>query len=229
MPPTLHCDNPTPSQFCAAFRKLLLNLYLESGKGNCYADSSELVTSIKSLSQHVLHISSQPEHVENIYVAAYDYQKLAIPEQNSTYYVAGYIMAQCLKQHSCETCLRVANNKVLLENSAQLLCYFKAYDKAGTVFGGLMMPDDSFINFICCIHHLFLEKFLTMRATCGIGKELFKMCSEVPFTHPCSKFPKQFAIQLFIRMMIHHTLKRENRAKSTSNGHKKKLKKVMHI
>jgi hypothetical protein len=71
-----------------------------------------------------------------------------IDGMNALTYVAGYLLRKVLAKHQCTICKQELSSNEL-DNSSKLLCLFKAYEiSKEKPFGGLVVPSDSFIEYV---------------------------------------------------------------------------------
>jgi hypothetical protein len=134
-----NADNPTPIQFCRAFRKLFYSHFLEQSSGNCAEDVDKILVQLHPPPRNNSSKENQPLAQDQPFVVdESDYRDLAIdPDQsnsggNAITYVAGYIITKCFHKHKCDTCVsNLVNDE--LDSSNKLFCYFKGYDSRKTL------------------------------------------------------------------------------------------------
>lgn len=62
-----------------------------------------------------------------------DYRNLNIPESNTLSYVCRFLYNKCLKNYTCDECIKYSQNDL---DKSFLLCYSKVHeDKIKTIFG----------------------------------------------------------------------------------------------
>ena len=147
---------------------------------------------------------------------------------NALTYVAGYLLGKVLAKPKCTVCQQeLSSNK--LDNSNKLLCFFKAYEVSKeNPFGGLVMPSDSFIDYVKNIEALFVTLLTNNVNRLGIGQYLLSALPK--FVLPqCQGFPSTFLLKLFVRMRIHFALKFYNRELYSNKKKNRKLFKVSHL
>ncbi|KAG5868346.1 hypothetical protein JTB14_036262 [Gonioctena quinquepunctata] len=77
-------------------------------------------------------------------------------------------------------------------DSAKLFCHYKGdtdkYGKRQGNFGKLLMPEDSFVDYVSLMENILMENVKSV-ATGKTGEQLYGKLKEIPFVHPCSDFP----------------------------------------
>ena len=221
-------DNPTPAQFCRAFKKLFYDNFLVSSLGNCTADIDRML--VGTASQNVLSALSKtiPRAVD---VDITDYRSISIQENlvgiNAVAYVAGYLLKKCFLKHNCQAC----KDKLVsqeLDDSSKLFCYFKAYQSQTGAFGGLLAPVSSFLKYIVSLEDMFVEVLPSLVYKHGVGKSLLLQLPRFTLTE-CPAFPSDFLLKLFIRMRLYYALKFRNRQLVSGKKKSKKYFKVSHL
>ncbi len=87
-----------------------------------------------------------------------DYQLESVEDLMSSdaiTYVAGYLLKKCFQQHKCNVCWTALTNNEL-DSSDQLFCHFKAYNENKGLFGSLVVPTTSFVQYITNIEQQFI-------------------------------------------------------------------------
>lgn len=220
-------DNPTPIQFCRAFRKLFYDNIAEQSLGNFVGDLDTILVSHpdKKLAT-VKEESSEPFEVEDS-----DYRLHEIENNltcmNAITYVAGYLLKKCLEKHKCKICAEHLVNPEL-DSSTKLFCYFKAYQSKTKPFSGLLIPSEDFVHYITLLESTFVDELPIVLNKAGLGKCLVGKLIE--FSVPqCSRFPGDYVLKLFIRMRLYYVLKFANRD-FTSRGRKNRMYfKITHL
>ena len=223
-----NADNPTPIQFCRAFRKLFYDNVLLQTKGNCTEDLDAVLvgTNYNKNPTAFEECQSEPFQVDES-----DYRLISLEENligmNAITYVAGYLLKKCLEKHDCHSCIKeLINNE--LDSSNKLFCYFKSYESTKKPFGGLIVPSDTFVKYVTTIEGKFIEEFPTVLNMVGIGKYF---SAKLPkFSVPqCPDFPCEYMLKLFVRMRLYYTLKFGNRELSSVNKKNRKYFKITHL
>ena len=228
-------DNPTPVQFCRAFRKLFLNSFLESSTGNCDRDLDTLLVQFSNDTSNMPVLVNPREQPNTLDIGATDYSDKNVGdgliESNATCYGAGYLLMKCLKQHTCQTCKEKLTSNTLDDNR-KMFCFFKAYDADKTVFGGLHAPSISFLDFVTRMEDAFVANFSIFSKSMCIGKHLLTKLENVAVSfEKCEDFPLDYLRKLFLRMRIYYCLKFANRDFSATKSKRKDRKyiKVAHL
>ncbi|CAB4030057.1 Hypothetical predicted protein [Paramuricea clavata] len=227
-----NADNPTPIQFCWAFRKLFYNHFLEQSSGNCAEDVDKILVQLHLPPRNNSSKENQPLAQDQPFVVdESDYRDFAIdPDQsnsgaNAITYVTGYMITKCFQKHKCDTCVsNLVNDE--LDNGNKLFCYFKGYDSRKT-FGGLTVPTDKFTQYITAVEEKIVQLSPTVIKKKGVAQDLL---SQLPlFTVPCPDFPGEFVLRLFLRMRIYYILKFGNRELSSPKIKNRKYFKVQNL
>lgn len=220
--------NPTPIQFCRAFKKLFALRYFDSADGaNCMDDVNEVLMNLtpefdKSC-KLVLSLATPTHNPLRVFTS--DYTNLKSPEGNAMIYVAGYLLKKCLLQHTCEVCVNLSyNTENTLSNDEIIFCKLKAYQDSETPFGGLTMPSKSIVEYIMALEGIFVNKFNSLASRESIGSLLKSEFSKIVYIHPCSKFPLDYFLSLYTRVRIYFTLKFINSDVKTKKLNKGNIK-----
>lgn len=134
--------------------------------------------------------------------------------------VCGYLIKKCLGIHTCDICTSYAKAHHELDDSS-LFCHLRAYENSNMdLYGNLQMPHNTFISFISSLELLF-QKYFEKYVITNFIKEMYNICKHINYKHPCSKFPTEYVIKLFLRMKLYYALKNINRNfKSGTNKNK---------
>lgn len=202
-----HVKNPTPIQFCRAFKKMFTLRQLEQTEGtNCIEDINELLLNASPVIQQVnIFPPIPPVTCTSIKVFTNDYKNLKTPEGNSLVYVTGYFLRKCLLQHSCETCEEFSQLDNL-DAEEKTFCHLKSY----TETSGLTIPSRDIVEFVRALETIFISKFSELALEENVGKKIKQFLSHVTFNHPCTNFPLTYFVNLYIRVRIYFTLKFAN-------------------
>ena len=223
-------DNPTPTQFIRAFRKLLFSSLFTSNTGNCAEDLDALLSqfSIKSNKTVLVRTNQQPQ---TLVLGETDYQEnsSSMVQQNAVAYVAGYLLKKCFNLHDCSLCKEATTSKDI-ESESMLYCHFKNY-KDDTSSSGLVLPSQLFLDFVLHLEDMFVQQFSLYTTSTLVGAHLLKSLQGVPFAFKCCQaFPMDYLLKLFLRMRIYYAIKFENRRLSSPSKRKcKKYIKVAHL
>ena len=227
-------DNPTPIQFTRAFRKLFFSSFLNSSTGNCAEDFDNLLAQFAEAKSkkksNVPIMAPVPKVVPHLDIGTVDYRENEVSEnllkENPIAYVSGYLLRKCFKLHECSTC-RGAMVTEKLDDSRNLLCFFKEYEG-----GGLLAPTASYLQYVIQLEDLFVKDFSMYTKSVGVGKSILTKLQDVPVSfHHCPEFPFQYLLKLFLRMRIYYSIKFANRNLSCKNKNKKSKKyiKITHL
>lgn len=213
-----NCINPTPIQFKRSFRKLQCLTLFHSGTENCEADADQMLVKLNDIP--VCENPLPRVFTKNPVQEIKDYQRLDSLEKNFVRYVCGYLLKKGLNLHSCEKCEQYSNAHQELDNTS-LFCFFKAYENAERdTFGNLKNPHDDFVNYITSIEYIFQSNFETAILKPNVCGSLLELSAYVPFTRPCENFPKNFILNLYLRLRIYYSLKNINRNFKHTNKNK---------
>ena len=223
-------ENPTPIQFCRAYRKLFYKTLLQQSSGNCTEDLDDILVSPKAGSNRKA-TSESISDVEPFVMEESDFRELNIADNpvggNAITYVAGYLITKCLKKHECNTCASSLINPTL-DSSDKLFCYFKGYESPTKTYGGLTVPNDAFIEYVTQIENKMVNGFSEVMCNKGVSKALTR---QLPLfvVQRCPEFPSKYLLMLFVRMRIYYILKFGNRELSSGKKKNRKYFKVQHL
>ena len=226
-------DNPTPSQFTSAFRKLFFSSFLTSSEGNCAADFDKLLANFEKKPK-AKPLVTKPNMPQTLQIGPTDYRDECnvnsdIVKDNATAYVAGYLIHKSQKIHSCPTC-RNAIQCDDLDDNRKRFCFFKAFDQAETTFGGLHAPTNDFLDYIMKLEDVFFENFSIYTKSLTVGKDILMLLNKIPLPFKCcDEFPLEFIRKLFLRLRIYYSLKFANRELSSTKKKNRKYLKVAHL
>ncbi|CAI6368939.1 unnamed protein product [Macrosiphum euphorbiae] len=118
------------------------------------------------------------------------YRSLALPEKNAFIYICGYLISNCLKIHSCDSCLEYARSTSEL-SSEHFFTYFKSHQQDSTsIFSSLMTPDSNFCQYVYQLDQIFTNNFQQLLPLPKVGEKIKNLMSFVYFEHNCPQFPK---------------------------------------
>lgn len=208
-----NCINPTPIQFHRTFRKLQCVNLLNSGAENCEGDSDQMLLRLPESQDDSVsrNEKANAKNVNSEVINSLNYSKDELLQKNFIRYVCGYLLNKALRIHSCDTCIRYSKEHTELDDSSYY-CFLKAYgnDTKDTPFGSLQMPNDIFVNLIFKIEKIFQDNFEKLATQNNICNTLLNLINQLPFSHPCNYFPKEFILRLYLRVRIYYTLKNVN-------------------
>lgn len=231
--------NPTPVQFYCAFKKLFcLNYFKQSSNANCLKDFDKILSHLnEEENENCNTLVILPKQTANpinfipyLKIGDVDYRDLNVPETNALNYICGYLYMKCLKNHTCDECIKYGHSQKDLDKSF-LFCHFKAYeDKNKTIFGHLQVPHNDFHDFIFELENIFIEQFPILAVDKNVGIKMKDAFFNVPFNHPCPHFDHVFLIQLYVRFRIFSSLKFLNRELLTERKRtNRKLSIIKHL
>ena len=226
-------DNPTPQQFCRAFRTLFFDNYLTPlPSGNCAKDldnilvGSTVTTRIGHAINNDLPTSTSPFNLNDS-----DYKMQEIEQNmlrmNALTYVAGYLLRKCLEKHPCDQCRENLQAKELTRSS-QLFCHFKAFDTTSS-FGSLTVPQDNFVSYVSTIDIKFVKEFNNGVQRSRIGYHLVSSLPKFSDLPLCQQFPQRYLLELFVKMRLHYALKFGNRELLSKRKKSRKYIKIQHL
>ena len=208
-------DNPTPTQFIRAFRKLLFSSLFTSNTGNCAEDLDALLSQFSSKSNKTVLVRTN-QQPQTLVFGETDYKEnsASMVQQNAVAYVAGYLLRKCFNLHDCSMSKEATTSKDL-ESESMLYCQFKNY-KDNTSSSGLIQPSQLFLNFVLHLEDMFVQQFSLYTTSTLVGAHLLKSLQSVPAAFKwCHGFPKDYLLKLFLRMRIYYAIKFENRRLSS--------------
>jgi hypothetical protein len=214
--------NPTPHQFKLAFRKLFLSDFLHADSMNCEEDMAKMLSSMDNLPRQPA-TETRSSCGQSFQVEHCDYHKQTLPEQNAFKYVCGYLLNKSLLKHSCDVCKQFAKNDAALDSS-NLFLHFKAYSTDDNLFGNLKTAPEMFYGYVYTLETRFFENIEQYLIKRGVGHSMYNLLKSVScFNHPCTHFPMDYLLKLFIRLRIFYILKFSNRQFKTATKKNRKL------
>nr|CAI5820409.1 unnamed protein product [Callosobruchus analis] len=136
----LAARNLTTVQFITAFKNIFAVRYFGSSEGTNYIDdiNEVLLNLTPACFEDYAEILSESRCVYILLkVFAGDCTNLKCPEGTAVLYITGYILKNCLMQHTCDTCINFYNDSDSFINEELLFCKLKAYNETKYSFGGL--------------------------------------------------------------------------------------------
>lgn len=194
-----HRFNPSAVEFAFAYRSLSATMLLcPVPRANCKSDDDQLLVSLSTMSGKAQKESRKRKRVENenenedenpVKVCKVIVQNIEDFEVSSTVanvvsYVAGYILKKLQISSKCSSCFQSLCTKdyqVVLETD--LLCHFKAYKhKAGSAYGALIAPSQSFLNLLERVECIFQRNIQQLLCKKGILVDLMQLSHKhVPY------------------------------------------------
>ena len=115
------------------------------------------------------------------------------------------LLVSCLKKsftkHDCQTCRSFLTNDSF-DDDRKVFMFFKAYESDSTTFGGLVVPSKVMIDYVIKLEDTFVGKFQDLNILQGIGKHLLEVLEKEIIDIPCSSFPRNYMLKLFLRMRL---------------------------
>jgi hypothetical protein len=222
-------DNPTAVQFGRAFRKLFFRTLLQHSTGNCAEDLDHILIPLKSPPKKMTPTEPIRNDRSDVFEEL-DFRELNVGTdkivENAITYVAGYLASKALKRHKCSTCeVCLVNNE--LDNSSKLFFFFKSYGSKNSNFGGLTVPNDSFISYVKKMEDIIVRAFPDALCLNGVLKALMERIPIFKLAQ-CPHFPSEYVQKLYIRLRIYRILKYGNRELSAGKRKSRKYLKVQH-
>lgn len=87
------------------------------------------------------------------------------------------------------------------------------------IFGNLQMSHDNFVSFVSSLKLVF-SKYYEEYGTRHFIKEIYIICKQINFKHPCTSFPLKYVTKLYLLMKLYYTLKKINLNFKTANKNK---------
>lgn len=227
-------DNPTPEQFRAAFRQIVVDLMLvKSELSNCQSDIDKILLDITSITPKVAPSSvSHSAHTDMRNVSISDYIDLPTSdvEQNVAAYIGGYLLRKM--QLSCERCL---SDYILTARPINNAMYSFLNLKAYTEQCGLVYPTPQFVHFVENLENLYLTVFPSIMHMPGImcrlqtnARELLEEFIECTNEGCIQKI--NYGLNLYLKVRVHATLRRTNNDFGKAGDKRnKKIIKLMHL
>jgi hypothetical protein len=224
-----HRFNPSSREFGFAYRALATNLLLKPVKAsNCQVDADNLLLSLGSLTKPQkrkrdddnsdgsparkvakLQEECRPESIEDFVVPTV--------VANILVYIAGHV----LKRVNCTECaLYSANDAVVGEE--RLFLHFKNYSDQSSAFGSLVVPSETFSDFLKRVDNIFVCSIPHLLCSLHILRTLIeRVDKQVPFNIIHQKLcPRhldqggtyiQSIVKLYLRCRLHYYFKYETR------------------
>ncbi|XP_044746427.1 uncharacterized protein LOC123307977 [Coccinella septempunctata] len=194
---------------------------------NCAADVDKLLMATVDLPSILEPNIRQPERTP-FKITNADFRRNDLPTKNVEQYISGYLLRKCLKKHRCTECQNYATQMedIKLDN---IFCHFKAsaskYGETTGNFGKLLAPAESFVQFVSSMEEILMAN-VKLVATRTPRQLLFEKLRAIPFHHPCSQFPYEYLIHLYIRMRIFYIVKYANQNFKPDECFKRKTNKM---
>lgn len=96
------------------------------------------------------------------------------------------------------------------------------------VYGGLRSTPEYFVKYIYIyeLEKIFNSNFENISTGPSISQKLYSLINKEHLEHPCSQFPKDYALKLFIKLKIFYTIKYTNRDLKIKQKDKKTIRKL---
>ena len=120
-----NCNNPSPQQFCRAFRTLFFNNFLTPlSSGNCAKDLDKILIGSSATTQ-LGHTANNNSPTTPFSINESDFKMAEIEQNlvkmNALTYVAGYLLKKCLEKHSCNQCTDTLQGKRTYQQQSTVL------------------------------------------------------------------------------------------------------------
>lgn len=225
--------NPTPVQFKRAFKKLFCMNYCSYVEGaNCAEDFDIILSQLGTTSPNEI-TSLFTENVipeeRELQIDTKDYKNLDLPHQNAIVYVCGYLLKKCYDKHSCSQCLTLRDQQL---TETTMFTHFKVFQGKGEdkgVFGSLNVPNEDFVSYVYKLESVFVEHFADMAIHPRVGFKLWQIMTDIVYNPPCTDFPTEYLIKLYVRLRIFYTIKFLNRELLSKKGKNVKLNILKHL
>lgn len=226
-----NCRNPTAVQVNQGFKKLFcLNYFQQSDGTNCAEDFDTVLSSVNAESIRGFQVVvSQKVNFSNLNIQETDYSNLNLVHKNAVSYLCGYLLKKCFNKHRCDLCELYSKNNNLAPHL--LYIHFKAYENTHKDnFGNLQAPPETFLEYLFVLEKQFSFLFEKYAIEVNCGLKIKNQLEKLKSPHPCSQFPQNFFLSLYVRLKIYHVLKNTNRAfKENKYGRNQKLKNLKNI
>ena len=116
--------------------------------------------------------------------------------------------SKALKKHKCNTCKDCLVSKEL-DSSFKLFCFFKVYKSKASNFGGLTVPNKSFISYVKQIEDIIIRTFTDALCSNSVMKSFMQQIPIFKLAQ-CSHFPTKYAKKLYIKLWIYYVMETFN-------------------
>ena len=240
-------DNPTPQQFRAAFRQIVVEKLLEPSPGsNCQSDYEQVLLDLSlftttSTSAHDVHnnndIAPGPiqtytfTQIQEI-VKCSEIMTIAnppcIPTQNIASYIAGYLLRKC-PPSQCDQCVADLIQSHNPDDQRHIFITEKAY-----CANSLIHPSTIFSLFIDSLEQIFTIVFPVVMYSTNVIASLVShtedKCKSLNACDQIKCMTNTFKIStLYMKIRMHHALKTSNISHSEPNTGKKRNRKVLKL
>ena len=164
------CDNPTPKQFTAAYKQILIQCCIsQSELSNCESDVNNVLLDVfgRQLPQGSVGVVTTETQNKELDI---EYEQLigtiSTVNANALVYVAGYTCRTYLSKHSdCTNCSKLLQGRTHLEGKTaddMVFIQNKAYSNCSGACGGLCVPSTELVSFITQCEQVFSSNFMSM-------------------------------------------------------------------
>lgn len=233
-----HRDNPTPQQFRAAFRQIVIQqLFQQSERSNCKLDFDMVLLDVDSLKKtpeitekkKVVECINMPDDVCDIVKSICDSSNII--STNIHVYIAGYLLKK--RGRNCQTCapkLLLVNVPENSSNYEFLAC--KKYQETS----GLIVPSGRFVSFIMELEKIFSFHFPNIIHMSDIFSRLLEVTTTVINSYNdlyCSVECKEmlcYCVKLYFKIRIKAALRTANYQNEEKPGRRnRKVLKLKHV
>uniref|UniRef100_A0A1E1WCZ7 THAP-type domain-containing protein n=1 Tax=Pectinophora gossypiella TaxID=13191 RepID=A0A1E1WCZ7_PECGO len=202
--------NPTAIEFMRAFSKYFLSNMLKNSRfANCEEDIYELLQKNEGYLKRQQPENRYRRNIPSVLTLHGDTEyRFDLPTNDALTYISGYLLYKCKKKHTCpgfDAQLQNKSNELM----NRLFSNFKPF-KETPFYGKLIVPTAEFQNYVKELETVFIhnfEKNMTQRP----GSAVYEILKNICFYPPCSCFPHDYLLKLFIRFRIYTTIKFNNR------------------
>ena len=220
-----NCDNPSPQQFCRAFRTLFFNNFLTPlSSGNCAKDLDKILIGSSATTQ-LGHTANNNSPTTPFSINESDF-KMAEIEQNlvkmNAFNICCWIFAQ---EMPVKTFMQPMYRHTTGKRTYQQQSTFDTK----TSFGSLTVPQDIFVSYISRMDMKFVEEFNNGIQKLRIGYHLMSSLPKLSHVPLCEQFPQNYLRELFVKMRLHYALKYGNRELAPRKRKSRKCIKIQHL
>ena len=221
-----HRDNPDAVQFRSAYRDSCVDsMFVKSSVSNCDGNLEAFLLQWSSINTSI-NLSPNNNDVRLVNDIAFSESShlcnLNILEQNTEFYIAGYLLSKCHKHYKCNVCI---GKRIRAEGNNTHLGVFTVYKK---YFDGsrLIMPSDAMVEFIAKCEFIVRQHFYNVIHTEKPRLKLVnfvrnEVCgSSVQCEIAACDCSIDFIVNLYFTVRIFHEIKIKNQNLSGKVGAK---------
>jgi DNA transposase THAP9 len=233
-----NCDHPMPNQFRHLFKQACCSKLLQPGNNsNCELDMSKLLgvlqlgkTVKKNMASRTGKITLKSA-TNSTFPTTSMFKSSDILEENSLYYVCGFLARKLVQWHPCSVCQSLFHSPSY--GSKGMLTELKSFIKNDSSKSSpLFTVSDEFFCYIQQLETVFDAGFEKHKCMQNVAQVIVNEILKCAIPTTCTDFPLLKFAQLYVRMRIYYSLKfyNEQLRSSASKGNRaeKKLNKVKH-